>query len=283
MKYIAILLTVFNRKEKTIKCLHNIKSQVLPVDVKTDIYIVDGGSTDGTVESVKEQFPYVNIKTVSGLFWNRGMIEAWKMTKEKECSRCNYDYYLWLNDDTFIYKDCISSLLKVSHLKDNKSIVLGSTVDTYEHNKLTYGGRDETGNVARPSDDDSPVSVVMMNGNIVLVPYYVYQRLGTLDPYFTHARGDFDYGLRARGAGVELWQVGHPLGECDLHERIDAWCDPEIPLKKRWKLMHRPNGMPPKEIFHLENRHYGLKTAVFHFMTIHLRCLFPKIWVKYKK
>lgn len=23
-------------------------------------------------------------------------------------------------------------------------------------------------------------------------------------------------------------------------------------LKKRWKLMYRPNGMPPMEIFHLE-------------------------------
>lgn len=88
--------------------------------------------------------------------------------------------------------------------------------------------------------------------------------------------------MRARKIGIELWQVGHPLGECDLHEHIDAWCDPEIPLKRRWKLMHRPNGMPPMEIFHLENQHYGLRTAIFHFITIHLRCLFPNIWIKYK-
>lgn len=44
---------------------------------------MDGGSTDGTVESVKTQFPHVNIKTVDGVFWNRGMIEAWKMAEEK--------------------------------------------------------------------------------------------------------------------------------------------------------------------------------------------------------
>ena len=68
MKCIAILLTVFNRKEKTIKCLHNIKAQSLPTDTKLDIYIVDGGSTDGTVETIKAQFPYVNIKTVDGVF-----------------------------------------------------------------------------------------------------------------------------------------------------------------------------------------------------------------------
>ena len=86
MNHIAILLTVFNRKEKTIKCLHNITAQSLPADTKLDIYIVDGGSTDGTVESVKTQFPHVNIKTVDGVFWNRGMIEAWKMAEETEPS-----------------------------------------------------------------------------------------------------------------------------------------------------------------------------------------------------
>ena len=141
MNHIAILLTVFNRKEKTIKCLRNITAQSLPADTKFDIYIVDGGSTDGTVESVKTQFPHVNIKTVDGVFWNRGMIEAWKMAEEKKRNGCNYDYYLWLNDDTFIYKDCIASLLRVSLLKKNRTIVLGSTVDTQTRSKLTYGGR----------------------------------------------------------------------------------------------------------------------------------------------
>lgn len=275
MKTIAILLTVFNRKEKTIQCLHNIKAQQLPTDIQTNIYIVDGGSTDGTVETVKKNFPEVHIKTANGLFWNRGMIEAWKMAGN------SYDYYLWLNDDTFIHKDCISTLLYVSTQKRDKAIIMGSTTDTQGNGILTYGGRDETGKVAQPSDD-GPVPVVMMNGNIVLVPQVVYRQLGTLDPYFTHARGDFDYGLRARKAGIAMWQAGHPLGECDLHERIDAWCDPEIPLGKRWKLMHRPNGMPPKEIFYLERRHYGLGIALFHYCTIHARCLFPSIWIKFK-
>lgn len=165
-------------------------------------------------------------------------------------------------------------------MKKNRTIVLGATVDTQTRSKLTYGGRDKTGKVARPSSDDSPVPVIMMNGNIVLVPHSVYKKLGTLDPYYTHARGDFDYGLRARKAGIELWQVGHPLGECDAHEHIDAWCDPEIPLKKRWKLMYRPNGMPPMEIFHLENRHYGFCIALKHYFTIHLRCIWPNLWIK---
>lgn len=276
MNYIAILLTVFNRKNETLLCLANIYEQILPDNIHVKIYLTNDGCTDGTPEAVREAYPEVHIiKGDGALYWNRGMHKAWETAaRERE-----YDYFLWLNDDTFIYKDCISSLLNVANLKKDKIIVLGSTVDTHKHSKLTYGGRDATGNVAQPSNDDSPVPVVMMNGNIVLIPRYVYKKLGTLDPYFTHARGDFDYGLRARKVGIELWQAGHPLGECDLHERIDAWCDPKIPLKKRWKLMHRPNGMPPMEIFHLEKRHYGFGTAIKHYFTIHLRCLWPSLWI----
>lgn len=280
MRRIAVLLTVYNRKEKTIKCLYNLEKQQLSSDVILDVFIVDGGSTDDTVVSVKDVFPYVHIKTVEGVFWNRGMIEAWKMAEAYGNKNVQYDYYLWLNDDTFIYEDCVLTLLNVCGQYDDKVIAVGSTVDTVTHCRLTYGGRDETGNVASPSVDDAPVPVVMINGNIVLIPGYVYERLGTLDPYFTHARGDFDYGLRARKAGIKMLQAGHPLGECDLHERIDAWCDPEVPLRKRWKLMHCPNGMPPDEIFYLEKRHYGFCIALKHYFTIHLRCLWPQLWLR---
>lgn len=283
MKRIAILLTVYNRKEKTIQCLRNIQNQEIPSDIKYDIYIVDGGSTDNTVATIKELFPSVHIKIVEGLYWNRGMIEAWKMAALQSSANYIYDYYLWLNDDTFIYPKAFVSLLEISKQKNDQAIITGSTVDTKTKSILTYGGRDKTGHIPLPSKDDTPTSVVMINGNIVLIPDYVYKKNGMLDPYFTHARGDFDYGLRASKVGIEMWQVGHPLGECDLHERIDSWCDPTIPFKKRWSLMHNPNGMPPNEIFYLENKHYGFFTALMHFFTIHIRCIFPMLWIKLGK
>lgn len=280
---IAILLTVYNRKEKTIQCLRNIQNQDITPNIKYDIYIVDGGSTDNTVDTIKKLFPAIHIKVVEGLYWNRGMIEAWKMAVSHNSSHSVYNYYLWLNDDTFIYPKTISSLLEISKQKNDQAIITGCTVDTKTKSKLTYGGRDKTGHIPLPSKDDTPTSVVMINGNIVLIPDYVYKKNGMLDPYFTHARGDFDYGLRASKVGIEMWQVGHPLGECDLHERIDSWCDPTIPFKKRWSLMHKPNGMPPKEIFHLEYRHYGLFTAIKHYITVHIRCLLPNLWIRMGK
>ena len=79
MKQIAVLLTVFNRKEKTLLCLKNLYQQTLPNEYRIDIYLTNDGCTDGTPEAVKEQYPQVNIINAQGnLYWNRGMHLAWQ-------------------------------------------------------------------------------------------------------------------------------------------------------------------------------------------------------------
>lgn len=275
-KTIAILLTVFNRKECTLKCLRQLTEQTLPDGVTYDVYITDGGSTDGTVGSVQELYPGVNIQVKDGVFWNRGMYASWEWAATMK----KYDFYLWLNDDTFLYNDCIKTLYEASSTKEDRCIIVGPTVDTVTRQRVTYGGRIKGKGIA-PVDGEM-TKVDYFNGNIVLVPADVYQKLGNLDYYFTHSKGDFDYGMRAKKAGFGMYQCGKALGECDLHPRIDKWCDPDVPFKKRWKLMQRPNGMPPKETFHLEKQESFIKASI-HYITIILRCIFPAIWVKLGK
>ena len=274
-KTIAILLTVFNRKDCTIKCLHQLTEQILPDGVTYDVYITDGGSTDGTVKSVQELYPEVNIQVKEGVFWNRGMHASW----EWATSMKKYDFFLWLNDDTFLYNDCIKSLYEASAAKNDSCIIVGATVDTMTRQRVTYGGRNEKG---LAPVNGSLTEVQHFNGNIVLIPASVFDIIGNLDYYYTHSKGDFDYGIRARKAGIRMFQVGKALGECDLHPRIDKWCDPDVPFKKRWYLMQRPNGMPPKETFHLEKQESVIRASI-HYITIILRCLFPSLWVKLGK
>ena len=277
MKYIAILLTVFNRKKETLSCLANLYKQILPDKTCIKIYLTDDGCTDGTPEAIHKIYPDVHIIKGDGtLYWNRGMYKAWETaSKERQ-----YDYYIWLNDDTFTYPEMISTLLSASQKKEDKAIIVGPTTDA-QHIQPTYGGRLNNGKI--PIPNGTLTSVTHFNGNIVLIPQSVYKVLGNLDYYFTHSKGDFDYGLRALQQGINIFQAEKYLGECELHPTLDKWCNPSISFAKRWNMLHRPNGMPPKETFHFEYRHYGLATAIFHFITIHLRCLFPNIWIKYKK
>ena len=67
------------------------------------------------------------------------------------------------------------------------------------------------------NNSNGDVEVCHFNGNIVLVPMAVFKVLGNLDHYFTHSKGDFDYGMRANKAGIKIIQCGEVLGECDVH------------------------------------------------------------------
>lgn len=277
MKKIAVIITVFNRKEKTILCLRDLSRQQKPEkEAKIDVFITDGGSKDGTVEAVRSEYPNTDIVVKDGVFWNRGMFNSWKRAAEKE----QYDYYLWLNDDVKLYANCICELLKASDGNNNQAIIVGATVDSVTKSTLTYGGRIAGDGI--PPLTGKPTEVDYFNGNIVLIPAAVYDKLGNLDYYFTHSKGDFDYGQRAKRAGIKMYQVGRALGECDEHPRIDKWCDPEVPLRDRLKMLYRPNGMPPHETFHLERKE-NIFIATIHYLTVHLRCLMPWIWTKWKK
>lgn len=41
-----------------------------------------------------------------------------------------------------------------------------------------------------------------MNGNCVFIPSEIVNAIGNLDPIFSHAMGDIDYGLRAQKKGL---------------------------------------------------------------------------------
>lgn len=278
MKSITVILTVHNRKDKTIKCLENLFSQTLSSEYDLSVYLTDDGCTDGTPEAVSKIFPQVHIVFGDGtLFWNRGMWTAWDAASKAK----DYDYYLWLNDDTFLYEDCISSLVTASTIKNDKAIIVGAC-QWLDHNKgLSYGAF--LNNKQRIVPNGSLQEAVTFNGNIVLIPRDVFLQVGNLDYYYRHSHGDTDYGFRAHALGIKIYQSGKYLGECDRHEKLPVWCNPDIPLKKRIKSLNLPTQYSPKEAFHYERKHYGIKTALFHQITIYLRLLFPTFWSKVLK
>lgn len=269
--YVAILLTVHNRKEKTICCLNEIFNQTLPDGYVVHVYLTNDGCTDGTPEVVRMQFPQVTIIEGDGsLFWNRGMWTAWDHASRQR----KYDFYLWLNDDTFLYDNSISKLIISSVSHNNRSIIVGAT-DSLDHSHTTYGGRDMHG---IPSVDGYEKKCVTFSGNIVLVPKFVYEKIGNLDFYYHHSGGDTDYGFSATKNGIDIFQAGEYLGSCDEHPHLSKWCDPAVPLGERWAALYRPNGQPPHELFHLESKFFGLHRACFHYISTHLHCIFPLLW-----
>ena len=277
MKYIAVLLTVHNRKEKTLACLSCLYNQEIPDGYSIDVYLTDDGCTDGTPEAVREQFHDVHIiKGDGNLYWNRGMYVAW----EEAAKAKDYDYYLWLNDDTNLMSHCIKSLLESSIECTNKAIVVESIRSEYE-DRATYGGHSLLdGKLVVPNGQLQ--ECVTMNGNCVLIPRDVYEKLGNLKWIFQHAIGDLDYGYRARKAGFKIYASKEYLGYCENHILLPAWVRPEVPIVKRIKNLYSPLGSAqPIPFFYYEYTNIGCGTAIKHFLTAHIRVLFPWLWKKH--
>ena len=85
-KTVAVLMTVFNRKQITIQGLKSLfKAISLTKDLVFDVYLVDDNSPDGTIEAVKKQFDsIITIPGTGGLYWGGGMNLAWNTAVKRK-------------------------------------------------------------------------------------------------------------------------------------------------------------------------------------------------------
>lgn len=271
---IAILLTVHNRKVKTLECLRCVFDQESISDkYSLHVFLVDDASSDGTREAVTDLYPSVHIIDGDGqLYWNRGMHLAW----ETAVRLGDYDYYLWLNDDTYIHSDAILHLLNCAEQTADQALICGFLCSADQPDRTTYGGS-KSGKKLDPTGKLQEVEI--MNGNVVLVPRSVYERVGIIDPIFPHAIGDFDYGLRAQKKGVKIYGTKRYIGTCENNPKLPRWCYSSTPLFQRIKALYSPLGSAhPYYFFIYERRHFGFSQAVKHFFSIHLRALIPSLW-----
>lgn len=270
---VAILLTVFNRREKTLKCLDICYRQIDAMKSEGiydfHIYMVDDGSSDGTSDAVREIFPQTSIiRGNGGLYWNQGMRLAWNTAVLQ-----SPDFYIWINDDTFLEQNALGTLMETSNFLKHKAIVVGTAEDS--EGRLSYGGRTRYGKLVTP-DPTIPVPCWTFNGNLVLIPAYVYRILGNLDEHYQHSFGDFDYGARAAAANIVRVVAPGVLCKCSRDTGVPKWRDRNYPLRNRIASLHSPKGRPPKEQFRYDVRSRGFLFALIHGLSVAIKVFFPK-------
>lgn len=271
-KTIAVLLTVHDRKQKTLACLKGLYDQKLPEGHILDVFLTDDGCTDGTPEAIRVQFPQVNIIRGDGnLFWNRGMYKAWEAAAKTK----DYDFYLWLNDDTVLLPGALEALLKEAEEKPD-SVIVGPTHSSADDQKLSYSGH-FSGRLIYPNGYLQRCET--FNGNIVLISKAIYHLIGNLDWTYQHAIGDVDYGWMVTRSGNYNYVSRDFRGICDNNPRPPLWVCKDVPFKKRWKNFHSPLGYgQPGPMFHYNRKNFGIIRAVRVWTTNHIRVLFP--WLK---
>ena len=285
-KNIAVLLTCFNRKEKTLACLKSFSEADKPKGYKFDIFLVDDGSTDGTSKSVEENYPNVQIIKGSGkLFWAGGMRLAWRTAIERK----NYDAFLLLNDDVILYNDFLKTIINTNEYSLNESKKTGiytvATIDD-KTNKTTYGGyKIRINHLIVRSDLLSPKNIPqkceLTNANILWISKETVNTIGIFDERYTHGIADFDYSLNAIKKGIPVYLAPNFGGIC-LHDHGRPWKPNNVPLKKRIAFLKSPKGIAYEEYLYYIKKHFPLFLP-YSFVMLWMKIFFPSIWDVFKK
>lgn len=264
----AVLMTCHNRQKETLTCLNSLfNNEEVKVDI--EVFLVDDGSTDKTSEKVSKNFPKVNIiKGDGSLFWNRGMWTSWN----KAAKTSDFDFYLWLNDDTYLNKDGLKQVFETYKRVNTNSIIVGTISSPLDNSVITYGGYDDKGLIT-PTKEIEKCKI--FNGNLVLVPKEVYLKLGNLDFRFRHGIGDFEYGMRAKKESVNSYVTPVSVGVCERNVWPPSYLSNKNSLNKRLKLLYSPLGFNPKESFYLNSKYKNFFYAIFVFVKLHLNVFFP--------
>ena len=259
---IVFLMCCFNRRAKTLNALQCISEQEVSNAVSVAVVLFDDNSDDGTVEAVRKAFPLVEIHRGDGdAYWARGMAQAQALALDVACP----DYFCWLNDDVTLDPEALSVLLATSRACHDKAAVVGALTDAMT-SELTYSGYERVG--PRPTQllhvvpNGRPTPVDTFNGNAVLIPRFVYERVGSIDPRYEHAFGDTDYGYRIARAGLKSVLAPRAVGQCFRNSFTGTWQDPLLGNRERLALLVSRKGIPPRSFLYFQWQHGGVGCLV---------------------
>jgi GT2 family glycosyltransferase len=259
---LAAVLACHDRRDRTLAALAALQASAQAAAVPLTMVVVDDASTDGTAAAVRERFPQATVLAGNGeLYWCRGM----HCGMQHAMALPGITHFLWLNDDTRLRPHALAHLLQhEAQLRRSTAapvIVVGATADSA--GGLSYGGGVSAGGLRRlryrpVGGGAEPERCDVFNGNCVLLPRDVVERVGNLDPAFEHAMGDTDYALRAARAGVLAFVAPGFAGDCERNPAQGTAWDGALPLRQRWRALLGRKGLPWRSWLHFTRRHGGV-------------------------
>jgi hypothetical protein len=208
MPLVYIVILTLNHRDMTADCLRSVLQMTYP---HYRVVIVDNGSTDGTVEFVKERFPDVTVIANSR---NLGFAAGCNVGIRHAMAE-GADYVLLLNNDTLVPPDLLDHL--IAQALPNAGILMPRISYSDEPGRLWFAGsrrhwltldaRDFGPYGPRQIHDNELCAVDYVFGTAMLIRRAVLERVGLFDEAFFMYYEDMDFCLRVRAAGFELYYV----------------------------------------------------------------------------
>ena len=287
MRYIAVILTVHDRLDKTVACLNAVFNQREKYSFfNVDVFLTDDGSTDDTSKILRNRFSAKPLHILSGngnLYWNGGMINSWKAAIEHG----GYDGYLWLNNDTIVLPNLWNELEQVDEYSRKQfgkgGIYVGSTKDPLT-GEFTYGGFEFTNQWTLKDRFLHPNGHFQLcqcaHGNVTYISHDVVEKMGILCEQYLHGGGDHDYTYLAYKAGFPLIVLKDYVGICENDHQQGGYADfLSMSLKQRIKYLYSPLGFNLHNTLLLQKRCFPYRYP-FVWLMGYLKAFFPKMYFK---
>lgn len=204
---ISIIVLNYNGKKYLKGCLDSLRTINYPKE-KYEVIFIDNGSSDGSVEYVKDVYPWV--KTIP-LDINYGFTGG----NNRGVNFATGEYLVFLNNDVVVKENWLIELVKVG--LDNPTALLTSkslffeSPDLIDHDgtKNTFIGRSFSINFSRKNTviDTKPKFVIQPYGASMLVKKSVFNHLGQFDELYFTSLEDTDLGLKAWLYGYKVIYV----------------------------------------------------------------------------
>ncbi len=204
---LSIVVITWNQLATTLHCLAGLEELMARPEVQT--IVVDNGSTDGTVATLRERFPGITLIENDA---NRGVAYA----RNQGISLAGGRFVLLLDNDTEATPQAIEQL--VAYAESNPQVGLtgcrlidadGNVQDSYKpYPGLMIKVRNVLGCRHKPyeppTNADGSLSPTYVIGACQLISREAIERVGLLDDHIFYGPEDADYCLRLAAAGFEV-------------------------------------------------------------------------------
>ena len=237
MTDVAIVILNFNGRNFLDDCLTSLRRLTVPAEV----VVADNGSTDGSVDYVREYHPAVSVLALEK---NWGFAQGYNHA----LSQVGAGWAVLLNNDATLEPDWLECLLAAAD-RHPRAAILGG--------KLLFSGPTITSRIiqsagARFTDSgaafeigwgepdcgqhDQPGVVSAIPGAAMLVKLDVFRALGGFDGEYYAYLEDVDFCWRAWLAGHEVWYEPNSVG---YHRFGSSWGGRASPTRIYWMQRNR--------------------------------------------
>jgi N-acetylglucosaminyl-diphospho-decaprenol L-rhamnosyltransferase len=207
---LSIIIVTWNSARWLPACLRAVATATQALSV--DVWLVDNGSADDTIETARRLLPGANIIANT---CNLGFAQA----NNQALAQATGDFLLLLNPDTEVNAQAITGMIEIMRSQSDVGLVgcrlAGANGQPQECYGLTYPGVRNLSPAIRPGPGHPELlDAAWLGGACLMARREAVEAVGGLDSDYLMYYEDVDWGLRMRCGG---WRVGYWDGGQVLH------------------------------------------------------------------